>query len=268
MRTISKVLAAIPLVLLGPQVFGTTMKIDFSGIITNTTDQTGTIFRNGTGDNSGAGIPITGSILWDQTIRAGIFACNPNGGYCISDTDFLGGGSLRPVESAAMHWSVSFAGVEYNSDLNYGARYTVIQNDAQSGAAQDSWNASLYELGHYQLGPEVAGVYDYLYVARSFGLHLADPSGQMIQALDLSTPIDWTAGINGFGTGGLSLLSQIWEDGDNRVFSGTPGALLQNGGLGFVLTSFRSTQVPEPESFALLIAGLVAVFAGRRKLRR
>jgi hypothetical protein len=264
MRTIRKVLAAIPLVLLAPQVFGTTVKIDFNGIFTSTYDQTSTIFRNGTAANSGAGLPISGSILW--TFPQSF--CSTT--FCLSDLDI----ALHPtpVDVHPFHWSVNIGGVEYNSDLNYGARDTVFLYDEQAGAAQDNWNASLHAYGLYQLEPEVNGLFDSLRVERALGLNLTDPSGEMIQLLDFSQPIDWTSGINGYGTGSIGLWSRICEDDNGGVFcgppgTGTPGTILQSGGGGFVLTSFRSAQVPEPESFALLIAGLAAMFAGRRNWR-
>lgn len=92
---------------------GTTIQIDFTGILTGTVDRTGTIFRNGTADNSGAGTEITGHIVWDLS-KPGQRGHSST--FSLYDYD-TGGGSPHSPGDSAIHWDIGVAGIEFGSDL-------------------------------------------------------------------------------------------------------------------------------------------------------
>jgi hypothetical protein len=213
------------------------MHYQFSGFITSSTDLTGIVFHNGTANNSGAGTAISGQVIWDLSHP---ISPGPHNGTLLYDVDHEG--SYLPPSDSAISSSILIAGVPYDSPLNFGTANTIMLDDLQSGASLERFSFNrLLAWGHYPMGPADAnGNYDYLLVQHLLRLNVVDPTGNLIQGLDASQPINWLSGVNGFGTGSFTMKSQLWSGGHAQLHTGTPGAVLIDSEVFFVLTSFKT----------------------------
>jgi hypothetical protein len=238
----------------------TVMRVEFTGIFTSTTDATGTVFHNGTAANSGAGTLISGYSLWDLSL-GGIFDLpSPESAYFDRDYE----GCYCDPDSMPLRTWLTIGGVEYAPNLNMG---TYAYANILNSPSQDAWGESFRSAGHYQLEPEVGGVADYLSVYRRFGIQMTDPTAVTLNSDDFSQPIDWDIGPHGYGTGFFLFENQIWTDGTSQRYSGTAGAFLTNATGTFAVTSLRVSQVPEPDTLALILAGGLLLGFARRRAR-
>lgn len=215
------------------------MHYQFSGFITSTTDLTGIVFHNGTANNSGAGLPISGKINWDLSVPGSLGA---NNGTLLYEVDHSGSGNYRPPSDSAVSYSLLIAGVHYNSPMNFGTHNTILLDDMQSGASSDRFTFDqLLANGHFPMtAPDSGGNYDYLLVEYWLRTSVVDLAGNLLQGLNSSQPIHWTSGINKFGTGLFKVKSQLWTGGHAHLYSGTPGPVLINSQVDFVITSFKT----------------------------
>jgi hypothetical protein len=253
-------LFAVSTALLAAPASATMIRVDFSGTLTATTDETGAVFNNGTGANSGAGTAIFGYALWDLS-KPGLLG--PDGSGTLNAYDFDQNGCYcNPADDAIRTW-INVGGVEYAPDLNMGTYNRALLLDRPDG---DVWSQNLTSSGHNPLTPEVNGTFDYLSIERRFGFHINDPSGQTLSGVDFNQPFDWLPGAQGSGGGSFSFTSQLFSNGTSERYSGRPGNYLVDASGAFSLNSLRVSQVPEPGTFALcFVAGLLLISVGRRR---
>jgi hypothetical protein len=217
----------------------TVMKYKFTGFITSSTDLTGIVFHNGTANNSGAGLPISGMIHWDLAVPGSM---GPHNGTLLYEVDHSGSGGYRPPSDSAVSYSLLIAGVHYESPMNFGTHNTILLDDKQSGASRERFTFDqLLANGHFPMtAPDSSGNYDYLLVEYWLRTSVVDLAGNLLQGLSASQPIQWQSGANRFGTGIFKAKSQLWTGGQAHLYSGTPGAVLINSQIDFVITSFKT----------------------------